>query len=103
MSGYQAQYFAACAITAFLAGAAVVQAGDPARFGLSPVAIAWLGVVVAVLGTLNGLLPSVRRPPDSSYTAQATDPVRRDSRPPGSPVVDDSNDLERDAREVGRR
>lgn len=60
---YVWQYAASIAVAALLAGLAVVQAGNAADFGLSPVAAKWLGVLSAVLGVLAGALPSWRRPP----------------------------------------
>lgn len=61
--GYTLAYAAAVAVAAILAGLAVIQAGNPADFGLSPLVVKWLGVVTAVLGIVAGALPSWRRPP----------------------------------------
>jgi hypothetical protein len=57
---YQAQRYAAIAVSVVLAGLGVILVADPADFGLTPVAARWLGVAVAMLGVLQGFLPSVR-------------------------------------------
>ncbi len=60
MMSYQTQKYLAIAVSAVLAGLALVQVGNPADFGLSPVLAHWLNVVIAMLGILAGVLPSVR-------------------------------------------
>lgn len=57
---YQTQRYLAIATAVLLAGMAVIQAADPADFGLSPVMARWLGVAGAMLGVLATFLPSVR-------------------------------------------
>jgi hypothetical protein len=57
---YQHQRYLAYAVAILLAGIAVVQAADPADFGLTPVMVRWLGVITAMLGVAAGFLPSVR-------------------------------------------
>ncbi len=64
MVGYKYQYAAAIAVAMLLGGLAVVQAGDPTEFGLSPVLAKWLGVAAAMLGILAGALPSWRKFPN---------------------------------------
>jgi hypothetical protein len=57
---YAAQKYLAVAVAIVLAGAAFIQAADPADFGLTPVMVRWLGVLTAMLGVAAGFLPSVR-------------------------------------------
>lgn len=57
---YRHQRVAAFAVAVVLGGLAVVQAGDPADFGLTPVAGRWLAVLASMLGIAAGFLPSVR-------------------------------------------
>lgn len=60
MLSYQGQKTAAIVVAMLLAGLAIVQVADPADFGLTAVAVRWVGVVTAMLGVLAGFLPSVR-------------------------------------------
>ena len=60
MLGYAAQRYLSIAVAVVLAGIGVVQAANPADFGLTPVAVRWLGVATAMLGVLATVLPSVR-------------------------------------------
>lgn len=64
---YQTQRILAIVVGALLAGCALIQVADPADFGLTPVMVHWLNVLVAMLGVVAGVLPSVR--------GMGTDPV----------------------------
>jgi hypothetical protein len=57
---YATQRYLSIAVAMTLAGWALVQVADPADFGLTPVIVRWLGVVMAMLGVGQGFLPSVR-------------------------------------------
>lgn len=67
---YRHQYLAAVGVTVLLAGLAAVQAAGGDTLGLAPRAMAWLGIVAAMLGVLQGFLPKVTRPPDSDREGQ---------------------------------
>jgi hypothetical protein len=60
MLGYAAQRYLAILVAMLLTGWAVVQAANPADFGLTPIAVRWIGVVMAMLGVLASVLPSIR-------------------------------------------
>ncbi len=63
---YRPQYVSAVVVTVLLAILGAIQAGDAATLGLSRQVIAWLGIVSAGLGILNGLLPRVTAPPNDA-------------------------------------
>lgn len=67
---YAQQRYLAYAVAIILAGLAIVQAADPADFGLTPVMARWLGVIASMLGVAAGFLPSVRgRSTDPEFLA----------------------------------
>ena len=55
----QVQNYLSLAIAAILAGIGVIMAGSPESFGLDPIVVRWLGVVVAVLGAIQTQMPHV--------------------------------------------
>ena len=55
----QLQNYLSIAIAVVLAGIGVIMAGKAEDFGLSPVAVRWLGVVVAMLGAVQPFLHQV--------------------------------------------
>ena len=63
MTSYRTLYVAAWIVTiaAALCGAIQIAGGD--KLGLSPVTMAWIAVIAAVLGTVNGFLPPLQRAP----------------------------------------
>jgi hypothetical protein len=57
MTGTTALRIVSGVIGAVLAGIGIISAGNPADFGLTPVASHWLTVVAAVLGVIGSGLP----------------------------------------------
>lgn len=49
----RAQNITSIVIAAVLAGIGVIMAGTPESFGLNPIIVRWLGVVVAILGAVQ--------------------------------------------------
>lgn len=70
MLGYAQQRYLAYAVAIALAGWAIVQAANPADYGLTPIMVRWLGVIMSMLGVAAGFLPSVRgRSTDPEFLA----------------------------------
>jgi hypothetical protein len=78
---YRQQRYLAVAVAVVLAGIGVLQVADPSDFGLTPVALRWLGVLSAMLGVLAGYLPSVRgRGTDPEFLADRVWELSPDDR-----------------------
>lgn len=58
----QVQNYISIAIAATLAGIGVILVGEPSTYGLDPIVVRWLGVVVAVLGALQTQMHQVTGP-----------------------------------------
>ena len=66
---YSWQYIMGVAVTLVLTTLTLSQAAAPA-LGLDERMVAVLGIVAGVLGTLNGFLPRVQRPPEPEREGQ---------------------------------
>lgn len=66
MDSYRVAYYAAVIVTVLIAGCAAVGALKPEDLGLNQVLVNWISkVILPGLGILAGILPSVRRPPET--------------------------------------
>ena len=80
MGSYKVQYYGAWVCVVVLAFTGAIQLAGPDDLGLSMTAYRWIGILASALGVLQGLLPSLRRPPvaHDDPSGSTRDPQPRD-------------------------
>jgi uncharacterized membrane protein len=81
VTSYTTLYALAVIVTLTTAAIGAINLAGGDKLGLSDVAMAWVAVIAAVLGTLNGFLPPLQRWPvsrDNSGPRDNPDPLPRD-------------------------
>jgi hypothetical protein len=82
LTSYTTLYTLAVIVTLTTAAIGAINLAGGGKLGLSDVTMAWIAVIAAVLGTLNGFLPPLQRWPssrDDPGPKSNPDPMPRDT------------------------